>query len=102
MLLFGLGYKPRVEVMSLNGRADCVFDLPGLQTTIVLEFKYEESSDPKKLDAKLAEALQQIKDRKYALDGNSESRVARFGIVFCGAPGARGIARLGMADLIER
>ena len=102
ILLFGLNLKPRAEVMSLNGRADCVFDLPRHKLTFVFEFKYEESSDPKKLDAKLAEALQQIKDRKYALDGNSEPRVARFGIVFCGAPGARGIARLGMADLIER
>ena len=79
-----------------------MFDLPRHKLTFVFEFKYEESSDPKKLDAKLAEALQQIKDRKYALDGNSEPRVARFAIVFCGAPGARGIARLGMADLIER
>ena len=102
ILLFGLNLKPRAEVMSLNGRADCVFDLPRHKLTFVFEFKYEESSDPKKLDAKLAEALQQIKDRKYALDGNSEPRVARFAIVFCGAPGARGIARLGMADLIER
>ena len=102
ILLFGLNLKPRAEVMSLNGRADCVFDLPGHKLTFVFEFKYEASSDPKKLDTKLEEALQQIKDRKYALDGNSEPRVARFGIVFCGAPGARGIARVGMADLIER
>ena len=79
--MFGLGYKPRVEVMSLHGRADCVFDVPGLHTTIVLEFKFESSPDPKQLDAKLAEALQQIKDRKYALNGTSEPRVARFGLV---------------------
>ena len=46
-----------------------------------MEFKFESSPDPKQLDAKLAEALQQIKDRKYALNGTSEPRVARFGLV---------------------
>ena len=102
ILLFGLNLKPRAEVLSLNGRADCVFDLPEHKLTFVFEFKYEASSDPKKLDAKLDEALQQIKKRQYALDGNSQPRVARFGIVFCGAPGARGVARVAMADLIER
>ena len=102
ILLFGLNLKPRAEVLSLNGRADCVFDLPEHKLTIVFEFKYEASSDPKKLDAKLDEALHQIKKRQYALDGNSQPRVARFGIVFCGASGARGVARVAMADLIER
>ena len=98
ILLFGLNLKPRVEVMSLHGRADCVFDLPELQTTIVLKFKFESSADPKQLDAKLVETLQQIKDHKYALNGTSEPKVARFGMVFCGAPGVRGIARVGRAD----
>ena len=102
ILLFGLNLKPRAEVLSLNGRADCVFDLPEHKLTFVFEFKYEASSDEQKLDAKLDEALQQIKKRQYALDGNSQPRVARFGIVFCGAPGARGVARVAMADLIER
>ena len=58
ILLFGLNLKPRAEVLSLNGRADCVFDLPEHKLTFVFEFKYEASSDPKKLDAKLDEALQ--------------------------------------------
>ena len=62
----------------------------------------QKAADKQKLDAKLDEALQQIKKRQYALNGNSQPRVARFGIVFCGAPGARGVARVAMADLIER
>ena len=101
LLLFGLGYKPRVEVMSLHGRADCVFDVPWLHTTIVLEFKFESSPDPKQLDAKLAEALQQIKDRKYALNGTSEPRVARFGLVYCSDPSERKFVRMALADQIE-
>lgn len=101
LLLFGLGYKPRVEVMSLHGRADCVFDVPWLHTTIVLEFKFESSPDPKQLDAKLAEALQQIKDRKYALNGTSEPRMARFGLVYCSDPSERQFVRMALADQIE-
>ena len=84
--------------MSLNGRADCVFDLPEHKVTIVFEFKFEASSNPKKLDAKLAEALKQIKKRKYVLDGNSQPKVARFGLVFCAAKGERGFARVGKAS----
>ena len=102
LLLFGIGLKPRLEVMSLNGRADCVFDLPQSQLTVVFELKYEASSDDQKLDAKLAEALQQIKKRKYAFNGNSESKVARLGLVFCGEPGKRGFARVALADVSER
>ena len=102
LFLFGLNLKPRAEVMSLNGRADCVFDLPGHNITFVFEFKYEASADDNALDAKLAEALQQIKSRKYALDGNSESRVARLGLVFCAAPSERGFARVELADVIAR
>ena len=102
ILLFGLNLKPRAEVMSLNGRADCVFDLPEHKVTIVFEFKFEASSNPKKLDAKLAEALKQIKKRKYVLDGNSQPKVARFGLVFCAAKGERGFARVGKADEIDR
>ena len=102
LLLFGLNLKPRAEVMSLNGRADCVFDLPEHNLTFVFEFKFEASADPNKLDAKLAEAVEQIKKRQYALDGNSEPRVARFGLVFCGAHGDRGFARVGLADVITR
>ena len=101
LLLFGLGYKPRVEVMSLHGRADCIFDLPSLHTTIVLEFKFESSPDPKQLDAKLAEALQQIKDRKYAFNGTSEPRVARFGLVYCSDSSERKFVRMALADQIE-
>ena len=100
LLLFGIGFKPRLEVMSLNGRADCVFDVPQCHLTVVFEFKYEASFDQNKLDDKLAEALQQIKDRKYALNGNSEPRVARFGLVFCGELGKRGFARVALADVL--
>ena len=101
LLLFGLGFKPRVEVMSLHGRADCVFDVPGLHLTIVLEFKFESSADPKHLDAKLAEALQQIKDHDYGLNGTSEPKVARFGLVYCSDPSERKFVRMALADVVE-
>lgn len=100
LLLFGIGFKPRLEVMSLNGQADCVFDVPQCHLTVVFEFKYEASFDQNKLDDKLAEALQQIKDRKYALNGNSEPQVACFGLVFCGEPGKRGFTRVALADVL--
>ena len=101
LLLFGLGYKPRAEVMSLHGRADCVFDVPSHHLTIVLEFKFESSADPKQLDAKLEEALQQVKDRKYALNGTSEPKVARFGLVYCSDPSERKFVRMALADINE-
>ena len=101
LLLFGLGFKLRVEVMSLHGRADCVFDVPGRHLTIVLEFKFESSADPKQLDAKLAEALQQIKDHDYGLNGTSEPKVARFGLVYCSAPSERKFVRMALADEVE-
>lgn len=97
-----LGLKPHLEVMSSKGRADCVFDLPESQLTFVFEFKFESSSDPQKLDAKLAEALKQIKDRKYALGANSEPRIARFGLVFCSDPSERCFTRVALADVSER
>ena len=99
--LRALGLKPRLEVMTTSGRADCVFDLPEYRLTIVFEFKYEASADDHKLDAKLDEALQQIKDRKYALNASSEPKVARFGLVFCGEPGKRGFVRVELADLVK-
>ena len=99
--LRALGLKPRLEVITSSGRADCVFDLHEYRLTIVFEFKFESSADAKKLDAKLKEALQQIKARKYALNASSEPTVARFGLVFCGEPGNRGFARVELADVVQ-
>ena len=99
--LRALGLKPRLEVMTSSGRADCVFDLPERRLTIVFEFKFESSADDQKLDAKLKEALQQIKDHKYALNASSEPKVARFGLVFCGDPSKRGFARVDRADVVK-
>ena len=99
--LRALGLKPRLEVITSSGRADCVFDLHEYRLTIVFEFKFESSADAKKLDAKLKEAMQQIKARKYALNASSEPTVARFGLVFCGEPGNRGFARVERADVVQ-
>lgn len=99
--LRALGLRPRVEVMTTSGRADCVFDLPELKLTFVFEFKFEESSDAKKLDAKLAEAVKQIKDHKYGLTASSQPNVARFALVFCGEHGQRNFARVTLVDLVD-
>lgn len=99
--LRALGLKPRLEVMTSSGRDDCVFDLPAYRLTIVFEFKYESSADSDKLDAKLAEAEQQIKKHKYGLNASSEMRVARFALVFCSAPGKRGFARASLVDVLK-
>ncbi len=99
--LRAMGLKPRLEVITASGRADCVFDLPEYRLTIVFEFKFESSGDDQKLDAKLEEALQQIKARKYALNASSEPKVARFGLVFCGDPSKRGFARVALADVVQ-
>ena len=54
------------------------------------------------LDAKLDEALKQVKDRDYAHNAHSEPKLARFGLVFCGEKSQRRLARVQLADIITR
>jgi hypothetical protein len=55
-----LGFKIRGEVSNNHGRADAVWEQPGL--TVVAEIKYHAE---KKIDLLLNEAMDQIHDRRY-------------------------------------
>ena len=100
--LRGAGFKPRPQVLSGTGRADLVLDLPPDNLTLVFEFKFEQSADEKRLDARLEEAREQIRSRRYGLDDNSKDRVARFALVFCGDAHERCFARCVLLDVVER
>ena len=100
--LRGAGLKPRCEVSESLGRADAEVDLKEQGLTLVFEFKYVDSAEPKVLDAKLNEALAQIKARDYGHTADSQPRIASFGLVFCGAKDQRRILRLALADMICR
>ena len=100
--LRGAGLKPRPQQLSSMGRADTVLDLPQDNLTLVFEYKYEESADEKKLDARLEEAAEQIRSRRYGLNNNSKSRVARFAMVFCGDAHERCLARCALLDVLQR
>ena len=100
--LRGAGFKPRPQVLSSTGRADLVLDLPPDNLTLVFEFKFEQSADEKRLDARLEEAREQIRSRRYGLDDNSKDRVARFALVFCGDAHERCFARCVLLDVVER
>ena len=100
--LRGAGLKPWPQVLSSTGRADTVLDLPQDNLTLVFEYKYEESADEKKLDARLEEAAEQIRSRRYGLNNNSKSRVARFAMVFCGDAHERCLARCALLDVLQR
>ena len=99
--LRGAGFKPRPQVLSGTGRADLVLDLPPDNLTLVFEFKFEQSADEKRLDARLEEAREQILSRRYGLDDNSQDRVARFALVFCGDAHERCFARCVLLDVVE-
>ena len=99
--LYGAGLKPLAEVMSSTGRADSIVDIPEKKLTVVFEYKYESSREPAKLDARLKEALKQIKERDYGASALSEPRVARLALVFCGDKAERGFARVALADVIH-
>ncbi|HIV15031.1 MAG TPA: hypothetical protein IAB18_03845, partial [Candidatus Avisuccinivibrio pullicola] len=62
----------------------------------------EESADEKKLDARLEEAAEQIRSRRYGLNNNSKSRVARFAMVFCAAREKRCLERVKLVDEVSR
>ncbi|HIV15530.1 MAG TPA: PD-(D/E)XK nuclease domain-containing protein [Candidatus Avisuccinivibrio pullicola] len=100
--LRGAGFKPRPQVLSGTGRADPVLDLTPDNLTLVFEFKFEQSADEKRLDARLEEAREQIRSRKYGLDDNSQDRVARFAMVFCAAPEKRSLERVELVDEVSR
>ena len=100
--LRGAGFKPRPQVLSGTGRADLVLDLPPDNLTLVFEFKFEQSADEKRLDARLEEAREQIRSRRYGLDDNSQDRVARFAMVFCAAPEKRSLERVELVDEVSR
>ena len=99
--LYGAGLKPLAEVMSSTGRADSIVDIPEKKLTVVFEYKYESSREPAKLDARLKEALKQIKERDYGASAISGPRVARLALVFCGDKAERGFARVALADVIH-
>ena len=99
--LYGAGLKPLAEVMSSTGRADSIVDIPEKKLTVVFEYKYESSREPAKLDARLKEALKQIKERDYGASALSGPRVARLALVFCGDKAERGFARVALADVIH-
>ena len=48
------------------------------------------------------EALAQLKDREYGHTADSLPRIARFGMVFCGAKDQRRILRLALADIVSK
>ena len=102
VLLFGAELKPRNEVLSSLGRADCVIDLPRYKLTIVFEYKFESSADPKKLEHKLEEAVAQVKKREYCDNAASEPRVARFALVFCADPNVRKFTHVSLVDTFTR
>lgn len=100
--LRGAGLSPRCEVSESTGRADAEIDFRDQELTLVFEYKYEQSADPKQLEAKLQEAIEQIKSRQYGLTADSEHRIVRFALVFCGDPSQRKIARLEQVDQVCR
>lgn len=102
VLLFGAELKPRNEVLSSLGRADCVIDLPRYKLTVVFEYKFESSSNPKKLEQKLEEAVVQVKKRECGDNATSEPRVARFALVFCAAPKVCKFFHVSLVDIINR
>ena len=100
--LRGAGLKPRPQVLSSTGRADTVLDLPQDNLTLVFEYKYEESADDRRLDARLEEAITQVRERKYGLNDGSLDRVVRFAMVFCAAREKRCLERLELVDVQQR
>lgn len=100
--LRGAGLRPRCEVSESKGRADAEVDLKEHGLTVVFEYKYTDSADPQQQDVKLEEALAQLKDREYGHTADSLPRIARFGMVFCGAKDQRRILRLALADIVSK
>jgi hypothetical protein len=72
-----LGFKIRGEVSNDRGRADAVWEQPGL--TVVAEIKYHAE---KKIDLLLDEAMDQIHDRRYY--NQYLGKIILLGIAFSG------------------
>lgn len=99
--LLGAGLRPRCEESENKGRPDAIIDLKDQGISIVFEYKYVAEDDPKILDLKLNEAIEQVKSRDYGYNIKSEKQLARFALVFCGAQSERKIARLSLVDLLK-
>ncbi len=100
--LFSLGLKPRMEVVNNAGKADCVFDLPKHELTIVFEYKFVQAATERGLNSTLNAAIKQVLTRKYAHDAASQRIVASFALVFSAAKTRRNIERLALADYTVR
>ena len=100
--LITLGLKPRLEAINNKGRADCIFDIPAHDLTIVFEYKYEESDNPAVWDADLEKAIKQIKTRDYGNNATSMRTVARFALIYCAHPSQRTIVRVGQESVFNR
>ena len=100
--LITLGLKPRLEAINNKGRADCIFDIPDHDLTIVFEYKYEESDNPAIWDADLEKAIAQIKTRDYGNNATSMRTVARFALIYCAHPSQRTIVRVGQESVFNR
>ncbi|MDR0688253.1 MAG: ATP-binding protein [Prevotellaceae bacterium] len=72
-----LGFKVQGEKSNNRGRADAVWEQPGL--TVIAEIKYHAE---KKVDALLSEAMAQIRKRRYY--NSSIGRVILLGVAFSG------------------
>ncbi len=100
--LFALGLKPRLEAVNNKGRADCIFDLPAHDLTIVFEYKYEESDNPAVWASDLEKAIEQIRERDYGNNVTSMRTVARFALIYCSAPSQRTIVLVGQESVFDR
>ncbi len=100
--LFALGLKPRLEAVNNKGRADCIFDIPAHDLTIVFEYKFEESDNPAVWDSDLEKAIEQLRERDYGNNATSMRTVARFALIYCAAPSQRTIVRVGQESVFDR
>lgn len=79
VLMIGATLVPRVEVHSALGRSDLEVDAGEYHW--VFEFKYAKAQAD--VDAKLAEACEQIRSRRYG-SAQQDRKLMRIALVFCG------------------
>ena len=97
-----LGLRAHREVANNQGLADCMFDLPHKDVTVVFEYKYTDSDNPEVWAKELEAALKQIKDRDYGNNASSRRTVARFGLVFSSNKSQRNIVLVGKESIFNR
>ena len=97
-----LGLRVNREVANNQGLADCMFDLPHKDVTVVFEYKYTDSDNPEVWAKELEAALKQIKDRDYGNNASSRRTVARFGLVFSSNKSQRNIVLVGKESIFNR